>query len=626
MTPQQSEDSRNQFIFMMIAMAMIAAYYFFVAMPQEKAARARMNQQVAAQAQAKPKPTTLHIRDDVLKATQARRVRIETPTLTGSLSLDGPLLDDLTLTKYRETPSKTSDHIQLFRPWGSFNSYVATAFWSVGGQDVSGIPWKLVSGSVLTPGRPVELEAVSAQGFTVHRHIEVDDKYMFTVRDTLTNSGGGPIDVNFNSSVGRQGLPNTAGRNAFEGAIGVFPKEQKFPDKKVNFTDKAWKEKAVQSKNPDWKTKDAFHDDVQGGWLGLSDKYWMGAVIPEQGKAVHSAFTYQSHDPNDPTFASSDIYVAQFAEQAQHLTPGRSTTATVHIFAGPKEDRLLQTTYSWVPNFRLAIDWGWVWFVSQPIFWLLQTIRSLVVSVFGAFPQAVGVSILLLTVVVRGAMFPLALQGYASMSKMKKFQPLVDELRQKYKDDPTKQQQEMMALYQREKINPFAGCLPMLATIPVFYALFSVLSVSIELRQQPFFGWIQDLSAPDPTTIWNLFGLIPWDPSALPLVGGVFAGFLHIGVWPLLYGATTFLQVQMSPTSTAPEQQMLMKFMPLLFMAFLAMYPAGLLIYYVWSNIITIGQQWFMMNRHGVENPIDKFIARFTQKTGTSVAVSRKQG
>jgi YidC/Oxa1 family membrane protein insertase len=212
------------------------------------------------------------------------------------------------------------------------------------------------------------------------------------------------------------------------------------------------------------------------------------------------------------------------------------------------------------------------------------------------------------------------------MTKMKKIQPLMEEVRKRYADDQMKQQQEMMALYQREKINPLAGCLPMLATIPVFIALANVLFVSIELRHAPFFGWIHDLSARDPTTIMTLFGLIHWDPAKVPVIGGALDSWLHIGVWPLLYGLTTAVQMQMSPTSTDPTQQTMMKFMPLLFMAFLANYPAGLLIYYVWSNIITIGQQWFMMRRHGVDNPIDAFIARFVNVQKLGQNLGKKQG
>jgi YidC/Oxa1 family membrane protein insertase len=231
---------------------------------------------------------------------------------------------------------------------------------------------------------------------------------------------------------------------------------------------------------------------------------------------------------------------------------------------------------------------------------------------------SMGLSILLLTVVVRGAMFPLAFKSYASMSKMRKVQPLVEDIRTKYADDPMKLQQETMAIYQKEKINPVAGCLPMLATVPIFFGLYKMLYVTIEMRHQPFL-WIKDLAAKDPTTIFNLFGAIPWDPSHLPVIGFAFATWLHIGIWPILYGFTTFLQMQMSPTSTDPTQQTMMKLMPFLFMAFLSAVPVGLLIYYVWSNIITIGQQWFMMNRHGVENPIDAFFHRMRDR-----AASRK--
>jgi YidC/Oxa1 family membrane protein insertase len=474
----------------------------------------------------------------------------------------------------------------------------------------------VVSGTELSPGHPVDLAFDSVSGLSYRRRISVDNHYMFTVADTVTNTSNHPISAQLTAVVYRQGLPVTLGRaNAFEGAIGVFPADGKSPDKKLGFKDKAWRDGAQLDADLHVYKKVALQQTAQGGWFGLTDKYWMGAVVPTDQKApVTGVYEFTSPDVADKTQAPNETFRAEFATPAQTIAPGASIQKSVDVFAGPKKNDLLEKTYSWVPNFRLAIDWGWVWFVSQPIFWLLQNIRAVVVSVFGNFPQALGVSILLLTVIVRGAMFPLALQSYSSMSKMKKVQPLIEEVRKKYKDDPAKLQQEQMALYQREKINPIAGCLPMLATIPVFFALANVLFVSIELRQAPFFGWVHDLAAPDPTTVWNLFGAIPWDPSSLPYVGTFFAGFLHIGVWPLLYGLTTFLQMQMSPTSTDPTQQAMMKFMPFMFMAFLATYPAGLLIYYVWSNCITIGQQWFMMNRHGVENPIDGVIKRIRDR------------
>jgi YidC/Oxa1 family membrane protein insertase len=610
MTPQQQqpEDSRNTIIFLVCAFALMLSYWFFVERPQEQHARALQAQQRAAvqqqqqQALAAAGPATLS-RDQALTASP--RVQIRTPDLSGSINLKGAAIDDLFLTQYPQTTDKGSPPVELFRPIGTDHAYYTEVAWG-GAEGMPGpdTPWQLVSGSVLSPGHPIELAYNSANGLTFRRHIEVDDKYMFKVTDTVTNPTSHPVKAQLGAAVVRQGLPSDLGKgNAFEGGIGVFPTEGTAPDKKQGYKD--------------WKKKGSTVEAATGGWYGLTDKYWLGAVIPHnQASPVKGAFRYDAG-------TASDTYSAGYDDAPQTIAPGASIQKTVDIFAGAKQADLLNR-YSkddHIPNFKLAIDWGqWFWFITQPLFWLLQHIRTGVTAVFGNFAGSLGVSILLLTVVVRGAMFPLALQSYASMSKMKKVQPLVEEVRKKHADDPTKQQQEMMALYQREKINPVAGCLPMLATIPVFFALYKMLFVTIEMRQQPFL-WLKDLAAKDPTTIFNLFGLLPYDPSHLPMIGAIFATTLHIGILPILYGLTTFLQMQMSPTSTDPTQQAMMKFMPFLFMAFLASVPVGLLVYYVWSNLITIGQQWFMMHKHGVENPIDSFFVRLRDR---SVKSSRK--
>jgi YidC/Oxa1 family membrane protein insertase len=621
MTPQQQpEDSRNTMIFLVGALALMVIYWFFVAQPQEKRAREQAQHQATAASQHTATPEApiapLLSRDQALRAGQ--HVQIQTPSLKGSIDLTGAVIDDLVLTRYPQTTAKDSPPVELFRPVGADHAYYAAVLW--GGTDIS-TPWRLVGGGVLSPGHPVDLAFDAVNGLSFRRHIEVDDNYMFKVTDTVTNTTNQALAAQARAAVIRQGLPADVGKaNAFEGALGVFPRDGKNDTKQQSFRDLQKKVDDFRKNAGDADKTFSFVDpspDKQpsaatGGWYGLTDKYWLGAVIPGDQKASVTSSLRVDADRHAVNFA------AGFDEKPVTIPAGGHITSTVNIFAGAKKDQLLQQyarDYH-IPNFRLAIDWGWSWqwFLTQGLFWLFQKVLWVVHAVFGqGWPQAVGVAILLLTVVVRGAMFPLALQGYASMSKMKKVQPLVDEVRKKYKDDPTKQQQEMMALYQREKINPIAGCLPMLATIPVFFALYKMLYVTIEMRQQPLL-WIRDLSDKDPTTLFNLFGLLPYDPASLPIVGFLFASYLHFGIWPILYGLTTFLQMQMSPTSTDPTQQTMMKLMPFMFMIFLASVPVGLLIYYVWSNIITIGQQWFMMNRHGVENPIDGFIARLRNK------------
>ena len=350
-----------------------------------------------------------------------------------------------------------------------------------------------------------------------------------------------------------------------------------------------------------WQKDGSYTLPSTGGWLGISDKYWLTAIIPDQKEALNARFTAQAAGDNE-------LYTSEYVGAARHLSPGSQITVTRHMFVGAKRAPVL-TDYGkqlGIPRFVDAIDWGWGYFITKPIFWMIKWFQSFV----GNF----GLAILMMTVVVKVAFFFPANISFASMTKMKKIQPQVEVLRSQHKDDPAAQQQAMMKLYRDEKINPLMGCLPMLVTIPVFLGLYSVLSTTIEMRQAPFFGWIQDLSARDPTTILNLFGLIPWDPSTMPLIGTVLDGPLHLGVFPLLYGLTMFLTQSMSPTTGDPTQQMIFRWMPVIFTFVLATLPVGLLIYYCWSNLLTIIQQYVIMRRYKVDNPIDAGIRRLTGK------------
>jgi YidC/Oxa1 family membrane protein insertase len=308
---------------------------------------------------------------------------------------------------------------------------------------------------------------------------------------------------------------------------------------------------------------------------------------------------------NDPSSAI-DIYEASYAIPGRVIAPGQKALVINHLFAGAKTVPVLNTYKNLlgIPRFDDAVDWGHLWFLTKPIFWMLEQFYGRV----GNF----GVAILMLTVVIRLVTFPLANKGFEMGVKMKKLQPQLQDLQKRLKDDPAAQQKEMMALYAREKVNPVTGCLPIFLQIPIFYSLTKLFTVTIEMRHAPFFGWIHDLSARDPTTIWNLFGLIPWDPSAAPLIGGILGGILHVGVWPLAYGGAMWLSQSMTPqTGIDPTQQMLFKLMPILFTFVLAQYSVGLLIYWTWSSLITIAQQYVMMRRFKVDNPIDDFLARF---------------
>ncbi|RZA08092.1 MAG: membrane protein insertase YidC, partial [Proteobacteria bacterium] len=345
-----------------------------------------------------------------------------------------------------------------------------------------------------------------------------------------------------------------------------------------------------------WKKDGDFGFPTQGGWLGLTDKYWLAALIPDQKETVRGQFRV----------GGADLYDANYVAPARTIAPGAQAQSVTRLIAGAKVVPILKSyeTQLGVPRLDDAVDWGtgagaWQFVITKPMFWALEQLYRLMGNL--------GLALLGLTVIVRLIFFYPANLSYGSMAKMKKVQPEVDALRVQFKDDPAGMQREMMALYAKNKVNPLMGCLPMLATIPVLIGLYKVLSVTIEMRHAPFFFLTNDLSARDPTTIWNLFGLIPWDPGHIWLIGN--DQFLHLGIWALLYGFTTWLSQSMSPAAGDPTQQKIMQFMPLMFMFVLAPLAVGLLIYYTWSNLLTVLQQYVLMRKHGVDNPIDAMLA-----------------
>jgi YidC/Oxa1 family membrane protein insertase len=590
----QDETNRNTIIFLVCALVLFAVYQMFVIEPAAKRRQAEMARQAPAAAQqAQPgRPLGPQVPRALTRqaaVAASPRVRIETPALKGSLSLAGARIDDLYLDEYRETVAKGAPPVELLRPEGAKFAWFADIGWT--GANVPGLPgprsvWTLASGSVLSPGKPVTLSYTSGQGLTFLRRIEIDDEYLFTVTDTVANHTALPITLAPYGSVQRQAIPAELDTNQIvhEGAIGWLGDELRL----VKY--KKW---AKDGGGP-------AHEST-GGWVGVTDKYWLAALIPSQKEKLTGQF-------RQTEVAGVDIYDANFIGQAKTIQAGTQITETTHFLAGAKRVPLLKAYERQLGVQRLdwAVDWGFFWFLTRPIFSFLAYIFSHV----GNF----GVAILLLTVTVRLIFFPLANKQYESLTKMKKVQPQMEELRARFKDDPTKQQQELLALYQREKVNPLAGCLPLLLQIPVFYALFKVLTVTIEMRHAPFLGWIQDLSARDPTTIWNLFGLIGWNPATAPLVGGLLDSYLHLGVLPLLYGVTMWLTTAMSPPAPDPVQQKIFQFMPLIFTFLMAPFAVGLLIYWTWSNVLTILQQYVIMRRFGVDNPIDQIIARLTGK------------
>ena len=594
----QNDNSRNTIIFVVSAMLILLAYQFLVLEP---AAKRRQVEAERAAAEAPVAPGTNPVgRDPALPSGPAQladradivartaRVPVATPSLTGSIALRGARIDDLFLNNYRVDVEAGSPAVELLRPEGAEFAWFAEFGWT--GANLPGLPtpetrWTLSDGERLAPGAPVTLTYDNGEGLTFTRRIEVDDRYMFTVTDTVANTSAAAATVAPYASVQRQGVPKDLGRNQIvhEGAIGWLGEELRL----VKY--KKWAEDG----GPEVSS--------QGGWLGITDKYWLAALIPNQDEAIKGEFRVTR-------VAGTEIFEANYVGQARTIAPGRQITETTRFFAGAKTVPVLKAyeTDLNIPRLDSAVDWGNFWFLTRPLFSFLHFIYQHIGNV--------GLAILALTVVVKLIFFPLANKSYESLTKMKKVQPQVEELRKKHKEDPAKQQQELLALYQREKINPLTGCLPMLLQIPVFYALYKVLTVTIEMRHAPFYGWIQDLSSRDPTTVFNLFGLIPWNPATAPLIGGILNGPLHLGVLPLLYGFTMWLTTAMNPPATDPIQQRIFQLMPIMFTFIMAPFAAGLLIYWTWNNVLTIIQQYIIMRRFQVDNPIDSLLARLGGK------------
>ena len=494
------------------------------------------------------------------------RVRIETPNLSGSLSLLGGRIDDLTLTSYREELDPDSPSIVLLSPSGANNAYFADYGWVGDGVTVPGADtlWT-PSARTLTPERPLTLSWNNGQGLIFKRTYTIDEHYMFTVTQSVDNHGAAPVTLHPYGLMSRHGTPQVTGFYILhEGLLGVFDETLQ----EVDYSD--------------MQETHSVQNNTTGGWLGITDKYWLVALVPDQKQAISTRFTYR----ND---SGLEKYQADFLGQPVTVAPGASGQTTSHLFTGAKEVKLLDHYEEkvGVARFDLAIDFGWFYFLTKPIFYTMIFINEQV----GNY----GVAILLLTVLIKILFYPLANKSYVSMSKMRKLQPEMLKLRERYGDDKTKLNQEMMALYKREKANPASGCLPMLVQIPVFFSLYKVLFVTIEMRQAPFFGWIQDLSAPDPTNLFNLFGLIPWNPEAyLPEP-------MWIGVWPLAMGLTMYLQQKLNPQPADPVQAKIFMFLPILFTFLLARFPAGLVIYWAWNNLLSIIQQKVIMNKMGVK-------------------------
>ena len=577
-------NNKNVLLAIALAAGVLFLWQYFVATPAMKAEQARQ-QALSHQEKAKPAAPSsgapalpgiggsgTHMsREAALKSSGARIV-IDTPMVDGSILLKGARLDDLRLKKYRDTVDPNSPEIVLLAPKGTDYPYYASFGW-VGGtampDDTS--EWRQTNGNSLSPGHPVTLTWDNGHGLVFTRVIAIDDKYMFTIADSVANRGAAPINLFPYGTVERQSVPKgTSTWVLHEGFVGVANGSE------------------VDAKYDDFKEPNtpAKTFTSTGGWVGITDKYWMAAIIPPQGENFNGAYL------GAKTPSGADAYQSNYRLDARRIAPGGTANVTHKLFAGAKVVNILRgyQDSQGVSHFDQAVDWGWFWFLTRPFFWVLDHLNK----VLGNF----GLAILGLTVIVRLVFFPLQSASFRSMSKMKKLQPQMEAIRAQHKEDPQKMQIAMMEMYKREKANPLSGCVPILLTIPVFFSLYKVLFVTIEMRHAPFYGWIHDLSAADPTSILNLFGLIPYNPHAI-LPAAI--SFLSIGVWPILYGITQWVQTKMNPPPPDPVQAKMFSFMPVIFTFMFATFPSGLVIYYAWNNLLSVIQQGYIMKREGVE-------------------------
>jgi YidC/Oxa1 family membrane protein insertase len=611
-------DNRNTILAVILSGFVLIAWQYFYNVPQMERQRAQTQTQAelakpsqqatpgstTPQAGSTPSATTpanqpgaaqpVVSRNEAIAGTP--RVKIETPRLSGSISLKGARIDDLSLEKFRDTVDPKSPAIVLYSPSNTASPYYAEFGWVPASGSTARIPdqntvWQQEGSGALSPSNPVTLKYDNGEGLTFRRTIAVDDRYLFTIRDDVSNVGTAPVTLYPFALISRHGTPEVSGYYILhEGLIGYLGEQglQEYGYKKID------EAKSV-----------AFN--VTNGWLGITDKYWASALLPDTTAKLQARFSSNQ-------VGTKHHYQTDYLLDAQTIAIGGTASANARLFAGAKEATVVGINFPFaghggynkqlgLNHFDLLIDWGWFYFITKPMFLALDYFYHLV----GNF----GVAILLVTVLVKLLFFPLANKSYASMAKMKSVQPQLAALKERYPDDRQKQQQEMMEIYRKEKINPIAGCLPVALQIPVFFSLYKVLFVTIEMRHAPFYGWIKDLSAPDPTNLFNLFGLLSFDPTHMP----VFGHYLALGVWPIIMGITMWFQMKLNPTPPDPTQKMIFDWMPLIFTFMLAGFPAGLVIYWAWNNLLSVLQQSFIMRKNGVKVELfDNLKATFASK------------
>ena len=492
-------------------------------------------------------------RNDVINNTN--RIKVENDNIKGSISLQGAIIDDIIFKNYNKTLNN-EDKVIFLNPKNSSEEYFIETGWASSGSEKIKLPlsdtiWKVKGNSTLTPNRPVTIEWDNGDGLIFTKKIVLDNKFLFKITQSIKNNSNKSFQFYPYAQITRGSIPE--GMQIYilhEGFLGVFGEE-------------------LVEEDYDDIEKEKFTINSSKGWLGITDKYWLTAIVPEKGKEFKAEFV-----------AKKNKYRANYIiKEAKILNPGSSITNEINTFVAAKEVAVIDgyAEQLGIEKFDLAIDWGWFYFFTKPLFFIIDYFFKLT----GNF----GFAIVIITALVRLIFFPLANYSFKSMAKMKILQPEMVRLKELHKDDKVKLQQEMMALYKREKVNPISGCLPVLIQIPFFFAIYKMLYVTLEMRHQPFFGWIQDLSARDPTSIFNLFGLIPWDPPT----------FLMIGAWPILMGISMWVQQKLNPTPPDPVQAKIFMFFPLFLTIILAPFPSGLVVYWTVNNVLTIAQQWVIM-------------------------------
>jgi YidC/Oxa1 family membrane protein insertase len=528
-------------------------------------------------------PTTTGVTDPEatteVALAEAARMPIVTETVEGSISLIGGRIDDLSLRNYRETLDPDSPIVRLLSPVGGDEPYYALYGWAPGGDlSFDAVPdanteWQVEEGEELTPDTPITLVWDNGAGLIFRRTVEIDENFMFTVTQSVENTGTAEVRAAPYGIVARHGLPDDL-QNFFILHEGVVRKTDGQLDE-VSYSDLP---------DLDFVEREAALAEVlqveSDGWIGFTDKYWMTTLIPGAGQAFTSVMKY---------VASADIYQTEARLPAMTIAPGETVSVTTQLFAGAKEAETIRDyqDIGGIDRFIDSIDWGWFYFLTKPLFWLLHYLNLAIGNM--------GLAIIALTVIVKAVLFPLAYKSYASMARMRELQPEMEKIKERAGDDRERLQREMMELYKKEKVNPASGCLPILLQIPIFFSLYKVIFVTLELRHAPFFGWLNDLSAPDTSSIFNLFGVFPWpapDPTS-------FMALIFIGILPIILGVSMWLQQKLNPQPTDPTQAAIFAWLPWVFMFMLGGFASGLLIYWIANNLLTFTQQYIIMKRHG---------------------------